>query len=252
MLHLAIECSGIAGSVALFDADRQLDYRILPSHLSSIQSLAVTIRDVLHSAAVRQPQLISVTHGPGSFTSLRVGLATAKMLSLAWQIPIAGVDSLATIAQRASEHNRPSPGWEPVIVTVINAFRKQVFAAAWKDSLNGCCQRLTPTQVIDAAEWCQQPLGSLQFNAALTSLPEAQGKHISVSGPGLLNYRPTETAGVSLVSEGLWMPRAIDVARLGWLTFQAGGAVGAADLQPVYVRASAAEEKAGPPPLPHS
>ncbi len=47
MLILAIECSGIGGSVALFQEDRPLCYQELPPEQNSIQSLAVTIRCIL-------------------------------------------------------------------------------------------------------------------------------------------------------------------------------------------------------------
>lgn len=250
MLHLAIECSGIVGSVALWEAALPLARLELPSHQSSIQTLATNLQQLLaHSS--KRPAFLSVSSGPGSFTSLRVGLATAKMLAMAWDVPVVGVDSLAAIAHRqtteyrqTTEHQGQTDDPPRVIVPVINAFRKQVFAAAWITS-GGVFQNLAQSQVVGASEWCSQPLESLQIHRNDRKISTWQDLPLVITGPGLANYTPSSPLPPShtLADPSAWLPRAEEVAQLGWQAYQAGEAVSAAELTPNYVRASAAEEK---------
>jgi tRNA threonylcarbamoyladenosine biosynthesis protein TsaB len=245
MLILAIECSGIAGSVALFSGEREICCQELPPQKSSVMSLSLTIRDVLAGLgdSPRTPELICVTTGPGSFTGLRVGLATAKMLAFAWNVPVVAVDSLAAIALRARKSEPPQTTSERVVfVTVMNAFRKQVFAGVWTET-NAPKQilQIAATQVVDIATWIAQPLVSL----VETPLPARQ--QVIVTGPGLEVCQPQAADNMQIAASKLWFPRASEVAELGWQGFKDGFAVSAVQLLPNYVRCSAAEEKAALP-----
>ena len=68
---------------------------------------------------------IAVGIGPGSFTGLRIGIATARALAQARGLPIAGVGSLAALARGISEH----PDAIGSVLPVLDARRGQVFAA---------------------------------------------------------------------------------------------------------------------------
>jgi len=61
------------------------------------------IGEVLTEAGVERAARIQVDCGPGSFTGIRVGLAAARALSLAWGVPVAGFSALALIAATAKE-----------------------------------------------------------------------------------------------------------------------------------------------------
>ncbi|MCC7333764.1 MAG: tRNA (adenosine(37)-N6)-threonylcarbamoyltransferase complex dimerization subunit type 1 TsaB [Pirellulaceae bacterium] len=273
MLHLAIECSAQAGSVAILQQQAVIAESLLPPHVGSVVSMAPTIAELLAqygAGSSAQVELISVTHGPGSFTGLRAGLATAKMLGLAWQIPLVAVDTLQIIAARSAENvlenycetaeELGTEADQPIVVAVLNAFRKQVFAAAWRipaghpndgsqerDALHDSGLAMIPlakAQVLGAPLWQAQPLSAL--SASLQKLNSRQNslasKRIWVSGPGLRSYTPRVDSGVHLIDESHWDPVASWVGRLGWQHYMAGQAVSAAGLSPNYVRASAAEE----------
>lgn len=85
------------------------------------------IEAALHDAGVSRGEisLIGVSIGPGGFTSLRVGLATAKGLALGLDRPIVGVSSLRTVAR--------SVEGEPGIarVPIMRSYRGDVFVAAY-------------------------------------------------------------------------------------------------------------------------
>ncbi len=248
MLNLAIECSGHAGSVAVLRQQDLLAQRFLPPSMGSVQSLTPAIAELLCLLSSQRVDLISITVGPGSFTGLRAGLATAKMLAFAWKISIAPVDTLHAIAYQAagcwSNPTATTPGMPPtgrLVVPVLNAFRKQVFTSAWLTT-NGHTgmHHLSPAQVVDASVWQKHPVLSQQF-------PESEQAKIAstcpiLSGPGLRTYPNAADFACELAPEQLWDPTAATVGQIGWHHFQAGLAVTAQQLLPRYGRASAAEE----------
>lgn len=85
------------------------------------------IDSVLSEASVARSEiaLIGVDIGPGKFTSLRVGLGTAKGLALGLELPIVGVSSLRVLARSLTAAN------EVARVALMNAYRGDLFAAAY-------------------------------------------------------------------------------------------------------------------------
>ena len=97
---LAIDTASPAPAVALqTDADG-LD-QVLPADRRASEALLPAIRDLLARARVPLSQLsrIAVCSGPGSFTGIRIGLATAWGLSRALGVPVEGVSTLEAMAQ---------------------------------------------------------------------------------------------------------------------------------------------------------
>jgi len=98
---LALETTDTAGGVALCEENKIVASARLDPQKRSAQSLAPALRDVLRDAGWKPSdvELVAVAVGPGSFTGLRVGLATAKMF--AWHVgaKLAAVDALDAIAE---------------------------------------------------------------------------------------------------------------------------------------------------------
>ncbi|MGB6131110.1 MAG: tRNA (adenosine(37)-N6)-threonylcarbamoyltransferase complex dimerization subunit type 1 TsaB [Acidobacteriaceae bacterium] len=103
---LSIDTCGPLGSVALAritpDGPEILAQTEIPGKTYSAQ-LVPAIQDILavHNASVSEIVSIVVTNGPGSFTGVRIGLATAKGLAEARSIPIVAVSRLAVLAHLA-------------------------------------------------------------------------------------------------------------------------------------------------------
>ncbi len=72
MLQLAIECSGMHGSIAILDGADTVKHVGLPTDRSSVQSLAANVKTLVGNIG-RSPDFISVTNGPGRL--LGFGLA---------------------------------------------------------------------------------------------------------------------------------------------------------------------------------
>ena len=95
MRLLAIETSGEACSVALFDGERLVEARhetIGRGHAERLVPMIAELPD--HGRADE----ILVSLGPGSFTGVRIGLAAARALGLAWQAKVRGYPTLALVA----------------------------------------------------------------------------------------------------------------------------------------------------------
>lgn len=82
-------------------------------------------RDMLDRLGIEPLTAVAVSVGPGMFTSLRVGISLAKALSLAWSVPVVGVNTLDIIGQsQVLAGNR--------VLAVINAFQGDVYAALYE------------------------------------------------------------------------------------------------------------------------
>ncbi len=107
MRTLAIECATEACSVALFEAGALLahDHRVLGrGHAEHLVPMIAALPDK------GKAQLIKVSLGPGSFTGVRIGIATARALAYAWQAQVLGYPTLALVAAMA----RHQLGSQPV------------------------------------------------------------------------------------------------------------------------------------------
>jgi tRNA threonylcarbamoyladenosine biosynthesis protein TsaB len=221
MYILAIETTDLSGSVALLDDDRVLQMRELPAQPRSAATLAPAI-DALFSAAGWKPadvKLIAVATGPGSFTGLRVGVTTAKMLAYAIGAEVIGVNTLEAIARQA-------PPQTSKIWAVIDAQRQQLFGCQFLRNASGQCEAVGVPQIFDDAHW-------------LASLPAGS----VVSGPGLAKLKNQLPIGVHALEESTWRPRAETIGLLGWEHYQLGRRDDLWSLAPQYFRPSAAEEK---------
>ncbi len=101
MRLLAVETSTLYGSVALFEGETmlaELTYRAAQTHS---KQLMATIDKVLSLGGIEAHKLeaIAVSLGPGSFTALRIGVATAKSLAHILDIPMVGRLSLDILAE---------------------------------------------------------------------------------------------------------------------------------------------------------
>jgi tRNA A37 threonylcarbamoyladenosine modification protein TsaB len=170
------------------------------------------------------------------------------MLGLAWQIPLVAVNTLEVLALQIL-HRQPND-IPTIVVPVINAFRRQVFTAGWLSNPDNTIIPIFPTQVVDAALWEAQPLGTHlaaanQADSCFAGSYSSLAKKILVGGPGLQIYRPAGVCQgselpVELVEEV--SPDALWVGQIGWDRFQAGMTESPTTLTANYVRASAAED----------
>jgi tRNA threonylcarbamoyladenosine biosynthesis protein TsaB len=188
--------------------------RVVTTHS---ESLLVLVDECVRAAGVPLVSVDAVAcgAGPGSFTGLRIGLATAKGLCYALDKPLVMISSLAALAARAPDGK---------CCAAVDAFKNEVYAArfmvaAGRPLLDGEERVLSPDTLI--AELAAQAPLVLVGNGA-TKYPA-----LVVPGVRLLDERPG--------------PRAADVARLALPRAAAGQFDALATAAPRYIRPSEAE-----------
>jgi len=99
-----------------------------PGHAAQLLPLAAELLDEA-GIGFADVGLIAVGLGPGTFTGLRIGVATARALAQATGVPLVGVSTLRALAVAAA----PSAARGTGVLAVIDARRSEVFAAGWRD-----------------------------------------------------------------------------------------------------------------------
>ncbi len=172
---------------------------------------------------------VAVNCGPGSFTGLRVGIATGKSLAFALKIPTVAIDTLESIL--AVWNRSPSDVAGVLCVkVVVNAYRQQLFVRDWVRAEDGLAWTANgPSQLIDEAAWIQ-------------SLESVQPETARLIGPDMVRLADRLPA--------IWLPASEEirpdgqaVAWLGYQQWELGNILDAWSLMPNYLRRSAAEEK---------
>jgi tRNA threonylcarbamoyladenosine biosynthesis protein TsaB len=167
----------------------------------------------------------AVAIGPGSFTGLRVGLATLKGLAFGDPRPVAPVSTLAALARLAGDP-RPEP-----VAAVLDARRGDVYAAVWDAGDDP--EPIVPESVHGVGDLVARlPARCLWVGDAVGGLPEGAG---DAARPGV---RPGPAG-----------PCAGHVGVLGARLLAAGGGLPAAELVPRYLRRAEAEARRTGEPL---
>lgn len=219
---LAIETSGTRGSVAAL-AGRQLllELQLNPAQRGA-QSLAPALAELLRQV-LWQPQdvqLVAVSVGPGSFTSLRVGVTTAKTFAYAVSAGMLGIGTLETIAAQADV----PPGGQ--IAVAADAQRGDLYTALYRRNAPFNHALVQPPSIVPAVDW----LAGLN-------------REVLVAGPALEKLASQLPAGQRTAPREAWYPAARTVARLAAEKHTAGEQGDVWSVVPLYLRKSAAEER---------
>jgi tRNA threonylcarbamoyladenosine biosynthesis protein TsaB len=221
---LALETATLVSSVALANSDTLVAELTLQTKMTHSEQLMPHVATVLEMAQVTLTDLsaIAVSIGPGSFTGLRIGLATAKALAYALKIPIIGVPTLEALAFGCS-----LPGI--YLASLLDAQKNNVYQAVFQRQAEGW-REVIPVHVLS----CSEALDEL---AALS-------QPVAMLGEGAILYQQQikERGGnLFLPPPHLLMPRAGNVAFLGQQLLQQSVQQGVMTLEPLYIRRSEAE-----------
>lgn len=218
MIVLAIESSAIAASVALQSDDRLLAELTLNRGNTHSENLLPMVETLLTRTglSVDDVDLFAVSAGPGSFTGVRIGVATVKGLAFGKGKPCAGVSTLESLAENLAFLS------DGLICPVMNARRNQVYTALFRGK-----SRILPDQAISVAE-LEELLAPYSepvwFVGDGYELVTSQIKHV---------YHP--------LPERLRLQSAASVAAVALRYAKEGNVTDDAHLFPVYLRPSQAE-----------
>lgn len=230
-LVLAIETATRAGSVAVARGGDLLSHKQGDASIPHSMNLIEMVDAVLQEAGVtlRDIEVFAVAVGPGSFTGLRIGLATVKAFAECNHRRIVAVSTLAAIAH--------ATGVEGDVVSLLPAGRGEVFAQLFsvchgvvraKDD----AAHLSPSETLSKYGHESDVRFAGEGSQKLREyLAQSRGE-ISGETAGKINSS-TNPIGCA--------PLAISVAALGLMEFREGKSVRPEELQAVYIRPSDAE-----------
>ncbi len=166
MLVLSIDSSATAVSVALLDDDRLIGEFFINTELTHSRTLLPMINSLLEvvSKTVSDIELIAVSTGPGSFTGVRIGVATGKGLAFPDNIPCMPVSTLESMAYNLTLT-------DCVVCATMDARRNQVYNAMFRIKY-GSIERLCEDRAIS--------LSDLKKDIS----DNYQGEHIILVGDG--------------------------------------------------------------------
>ncbi len=140
-LLLSLETSTQCCSVALHDDGVLVASKVIETPRSAASQLAVVIDEVFHTSNIIPLDLkgIIVTAGPGSYTGLRIGVATAKGLCYALNIPIVSVNTLELLAYQFLEMELLKNDLHinnAILCPMLDARRMEVYCALLDQNMN--------------------------------------------------------------------------------------------------------------------
>jgi tRNA threonylcarbamoyladenosine biosynthesis protein TsaB len=201
---------------------------VVESNRLHAERMITTVQWVLEEARLTMDDidLLAVSHGPGSFTGVRIGVATWKGLALGKNIPLVAVPTLDAMTWlHGGDHG--------LICPLLDARMKEVYSALYRSSAKQQ-KKLIPDQV--------GSMGNLlrQIKEQMTDAHEP----VSFLGDGASLYRAQimesmpEAHFVPAIAS---LPRASAVAAEGYTRMRAGASTDAALVAPLYLRKSQAE-----------
>lgn len=187
--------------------------RLLPLLSDLLDENGISVRDLA---------AIVVGRGPGSFTGVRIGVATAKGLAHGAGVPLFGVSTLDAVAWNMRDH-------QGLLGVVGDAMRGEVYPALYRTG-GGAVERLSAERVADpatvAAQWAEL------------------GEPMTITGNALAKYADIFHHAGQIASESLW-PVSGAGALAAYARAVAHGTTGDGEpgaVLPIYTRLSDAEE----------
>ncbi|MCD7723468.1 MAG: tRNA (adenosine(37)-N6)-threonylcarbamoyltransferase complex dimerization subunit type 1 TsaB [Clostridiales bacterium] len=217
MLMLSVESSATTASAALTQDDKVIKFKMVNDGKTHSEVLMPLIEYVMQGYTCQNLNAIAISTGPGSFTGVRIGVATVKGIAFANSIGCIGISTLEAIAHNFTDTNT-------VICAAMDARRNQFYTALFL-SENGKIKRLSP----DSA---------LEYTKIEEQLSLLGGAQVIIAGDGaeklscLINVK-----GAGLAPKEKRFQNALGVARAS-----AGRpVVDPVSLVPIYLRPSSAE-----------
>lgn len=231
MKILGLDSSGLVAGVAIVEdgvllAEYTTDYK--KTHSQTLLPMLDELRNMIE-LDMSTVDAIAVASGPGSFTGLRIGSATAKGLGLALKKPLVEVPTLEGLAWNLW-------GTDRIVCPLMDARRNQVYTAAYEFVPAGEdfeLRTVIPQNPSDIGEMLEKLNGL--------------GRPVIFLGDGVPVYldliREKCKAEYSIAPAGNNRQRAGSVAALGAVYFARGKTVDAGDHHPEYLRKSQAERE---------
>jgi tRNA threonylcarbamoyladenosine biosynthesis protein TsaB len=234
MRVLALDTTTRAGSAAVVDDGRVLVERTGDATRSHAERLPAELLQALAATGLTTADvdLFAVASGPGSFTGLRIGIATMQGLAFVHRRRIAAISALRALAESATAAPHVQPAVR--VAACMDAHRGEVFTALYD---------VVTRPDLDSGECRAASL--IEIEGPTVSTPDATcirwtpiGMPAIVCGDGAVKYRASFPASVIVVEPP---PLAASIGRLALAAAASGDLVTPSGVQPLYVRRPDAE-----------
>lgn len=234
MRILAIDSSGLTASVAVVEAEGQYHARVIAEYTTNFkkthsQTLLPMLDEIVKMTGLDLSEIdaIAVSGGPGSFTGLRIGSATAKGLGLALGKPLIHVPTVDALAYNLSYTDK-------LICPIMDARRSQVYTGIY--TFEGEELRVLEEQMAIGIEELAEKLAA--YNKEVIFLGDGVPVHGKRLKEELLKDQKIYFAPAHISHQ-----RAAAVAALAMKYFAEGKTETAAEHKPDYLRVSQAERE---------
>lgn len=214
---LSVDSSAVTASAALTDGDKILKSEFMNTGLTHSETLLPMIKRVMGDTDYSSLDAIAITAGPGSFTGVRIGVATAKGIAFVNNTPCVSVSTLEAIAHNFVDR-------DCIVCAVMDARRMQFYNALFEVK-NGKVNRLTPDRAISIDDLREE---LKQFNNVIIA---GDGAKLCFDNIGMDNCM--------IADDDLVYQNAIGVARAA----RNKDKISPKALMPVYLRQSQAERE---------
>ncbi|MHB1127461.1 MAG: tRNA (adenosine(37)-N6)-threonylcarbamoyltransferase complex dimerization subunit type 1 TsaB [Bacillota bacterium] len=222
---LGIDTATSIASAAIIEENQVRAEILLNAGKTHSQSLMTIINQVLEDTGLPLSAMdgLAVALGPGSFTGLRIGLATVKGLAQVTGLPVLGIPTLDSLALNAA-------GALGLVCPVLNARKHEVYVALYRSG-DGSMNRVSDYLVMAPEVLARQ---MAENNEVVTFLGDGWPVYRDIFHE-ILGNRAREAFFIN------GMPRASQVAWLGLGRLRAGAVDDLFSLTPLYIRPSEAE-----------
>jgi tRNA threonylcarbamoyladenosine biosynthesis protein TsaB len=221
---LALETATMCGSVALIAENRCLAEFSLHTGETHSRRLLAAVDRLLQEAGIecRAVDAVAVSQGPGSFTGLRIGLATAKGLAMAAGAKLLGVGTLDGLAAQFFAAG------DILICPVLDARKKEVYSGFYRCDNNGIPRRQGEYLAISPEDLCGMIAEPVVFLGDGTAL---YGDFFQEKLADLMKVPPAN----------VYFPRAASIGLLALEKWHRHEFLDPVSSEPIYIRPSEAE-----------
>lgn len=226
MKILGIDTSSMAASVAVIEDNKLICEYTINTKKTHSQKLMPMIENMLglSDLNVREIDAIAVCEGPGSFTGLRIGMATAKAIAHVNDIPVIGVNSLEALAANMNLCDKK-------ICSILDAQRNQVYTGRYQ---------YEGTKLVEIKE-----IGIQQIDELLEELAQSGEQWILV-GEAVYKYEDKirEIENIEIPAASNNVTKAGSLCSVAKVKFDEGKDIfNCYTVNPLYIRKSQAEEQ---------
>ena len=226
MKILGIDTSSMAASVAVIEDNKLICEYTINTKKTHSQKLMPMIENMLglSDLNVREIDAIAVCEGPGSFTGLRIGMATAKAIAHVNDIPVIGVNSLEALAANMNLCDKK-------ICSILDAQRNQVYTGRYQ---------YEGTKLVEIKE-----IGIQQIDELLEELAQSKEEWILV-GEAVYKYEDKikEIENIEIPAASNNVTKAGSLCSVAKVKFDEGKDIfDCYTVNPLYIRKSQAEEQ---------